>query len=153
MARPPKKSKGPVDLSVLTAEDRKRIREEARIKVEAELKVAAEDAFLETAMDDVRQEMNPQAIHETRFIIIDLAGHSDRITLDGMPYFHGMPCTVPKPVYDVLMEQTTRGWKHEREIGGANANAYQSPREITVSAKTGITGAENLARTVQGLNF
>lgn len=72
-------------------------------------------------------------------ITLDLAEHSDRIVINGRPYYHGYTYTVPRHIADNLAEIQYRGWKHQDEIDGKDlVQHYQRQRLTTMSQVTGV---------------
>lgn len=61
---------------------------------------------------------------------LDLAEHSDRITIDGKIYLHGATYTLPQSVYNGVREAIYRGWEHQREIDGKDRNAYRKQANL-----------------------
>lgn len=137
-----------VDESLLDDNLKAQLRARARAAAQAEREKAAEDALYAKYLEEERRAGDPQ--HEIKYIVLDLAGHSDRITMDGVVYFHGLRYGVPKPVYDSMREIVARGWKHEAEVGGANRNNYQRPRDTVVRHLGGGVGAVTHRGLVNG---
>jgi hypothetical protein len=88
------------------------------------------------ALRQLERERSVGTDEEIVKIYIDCAPHASTIKLDGFVYFQNRYYDVPVDVARVLLEQMNRTWVHEREIGGANVNFYQthsskvlSPRE------------------------
>jgi len=121
----------PADLAaLLTEEDRVKAREKARKLVEEERKQLALAELEKIELQAARREYDPKL--EMKEIYIDLAGHSDRLTIDmgqgnGGVYYHSFKYTVPKPVHDQLMEMMMRGWAHEEGAGNPNHRLYRKP--------------------------
>lgn len=134
MAKPPVVKGRPslvdVNPATLTEEEKGLLRTKALERVAKERKEAAMDAFLATEIDLARRAHVPN--EEMKYISLDMAGHSDRIMIDGVVYFHGQTYEVPKRLYDVLKEVVGRGWEHEDEIGGANRDVYRRPRSTAL---------------------
>lgn len=131
MSKPPRKpSVVLVDPSLLSDEEKKELRVAAKKRIGEERKAAAQDAYLEQVLDEERRAGIPN--EEERYITLDMAGHSDRIMLDGVVYFHGQTYLVRKSTYDVMAETVARGWDHEDEIGGANRDQYRRPRNTVL---------------------
>lgn len=143
MAKPPIVQKGrphivDVDPTLLSEEVKQQLRIKARERVNQERQEAAMDAFLAKEVALARHAHMPQ--EELKYISLDMAGHADRIMLDGVIYFHGQTYEVPKRIYDVLREVVGRGWDHEDEIGGANRDLYRRPRSTAL-----LPGMETVA--------
>jgi hypothetical protein len=133
--KPPEKPKGKpsievLDPSILTAEEKAALRAKALERVAKEHKDAVMDAYLADEIKKARRAHQPS--EELKYITLDMAGHAQYISLDGMSYWHGQTYEVPKRVYDTLAEIVSRGWDHEDEIGGANRDQYRRPRHVTL---------------------
>jgi hypothetical protein len=123
-----------VDPDSLDAETKEALRLRARAAAADEQKQKSADALYLTYLEEERRALDPQ--QETKYIQLDLAGHSDRIRLDGTIFFHGITYGVPRAVFESLRETVQRGWKHEFEVGGANRNAYQRPLDTQLNGRT-----------------
>lgn len=127
-----------VDPNTLSDDVKATLRAKALEKVAQERQDAAMDAFLKIEIEKARRAHLPA--EEMKYITLDMAGHSDRIMIDGTIYFHGQTYEVPKKLYDVLQDIISRGWEHEHEIGGANREFYRRPRSTSLRP-----GMENVA--------
>lgn len=139
MAKAPLKGKPQlidIDPTLLSDAEKAALRERALERVAKERKEHAMDAFLEQEIAQARKAHLPA--QEIKYISLDMAGHADRIMIDGVVYFHGQTYEVPKCLYDVLAEVVARGWEHEDEIGGANRNSYRKPRSTAL--RPGMVG-------------
>lgn len=119
-----------IDPTLLSDEEKTLLRAKALERVAKERKEQAMDAFLAAEIEQARRAHLPG--EEMKYISLDMAGHSDRIMIDGVVYFHGQTYEVPKRLYDVLAEVVSRGWEHEDEIGGANRDSYRKPRSTAL---------------------
>lgn len=126
-----------IDPASIDEDVKAQLRAKARAAVAQEQREKTEEALYAQFLEEERRALDPK--HETKYIVLDLAGHSDRIMLDGTVYFHGVRYGVPLPVFAVLKEVVQRGWDHEEEVGGANRNAYQKPRDTHVSRGGAVT--------------
>lgn len=145
MAKLPVKGRAQVmdiDPTLLSDEVKASLRAKALERVNKERADAAMDAFLATEIEKARRSHMPS--QEMKYISLDLAGHSDRIMLDGTVYFHGQTYEVPKSTYDVLREVVSRGWQHEDEIGGANSDVYRRPRATSIGMQHANTDASQI---------
>ena len=131
--------------SVLTDEERKALREKAVAKVTARDKLDAEEAYLKAEMDRLEREKHPEILEEMREVRLNLAPYADRVILDGRTYFHGELYTVPKRVYDVMMDAQQATWRHDAEIKSGNENDafYRRERNAQLNWKTGQVSAAN----------
>jgi hypothetical protein len=115
-----------IDPTTLDDETKSVLRAKARATIAKEVEEKTADALYQDYLEEERRALNPQ--EEIKWITLDLAGHSDRITLDGTIFFHGMTRPVRKAVYDSLRDIVARGWEHESEIGFANRGRNISMR-------------------------
>lgn len=114
----------------LTEEEKEAIWAEAQAEVAEELRAKAAEALKAEYAKRIRQSLIPDEKLEP--ILIDLAGHADRIRLDSVEYFHGSTYYMPLAMRQTVNEIMANTWKHEREIGGANSNMYRQPLERTL---------------------
>lgn len=98
-------------LNTTEVEAAKRI---AREEVLAEKKAEAKKALVAQFKQEEIERLNPDEAMRT--ITLDLAPHQETISLDGTIYFHGSTYTVPKSVFDVMLEVQSRGWDHEESL-------------------------------------
>lgn len=130
---------------LLSAEEIEEIRAQARTTVLDEQKKAARDAMLAEALADARREAGmstgDSAKDEIVDCTLDLAEHSDRITLNGMAYWHGQTYPVPRHVADTLRDIQFRGWAHQFEIDGKGKDEFYRRHRGTVLSAT--KGAQN----------
>lgn len=127
-----------VNADLLSDEQKQKLRERARKHVTAKRVETAEDEYFRAAVHE--EELVDKPMEQLEYIQLDLAGHSNKIMLDGVQFFHGQIYEVTKSVADTMREIVARGWNHEREIGGANRDHYRAPRNTTFSMKTGAVG-------------
>lgn len=120
-----------IDPNSLTDDEKAALRAQARAQVDAEVRQRTTDALFVQYLQEERRKGDPQ--EETKYIVLDMAGHSDRIMIDGVAYFHGTQYGVPLSLYNVLRDVVQAGWRHEDEIGGANRSSYNKPRQIRLS--------------------
>jgi len=132
---------------LLTVEELEAIKAEAFKKVTDERKAAARKQALDAAIADARQEQGritgDGAKDELVMITLDLAEHSDKITLNGAAYWHGHTYKVPRHQADTLRDIQFRGWKHQMEIDGKNAKDLQrqAPRNTLINARSGAVSS------------
>lgn len=126
----PKNGKPFNDASLLSAEDQEAIREKAAEVVAKERHDAAEKALLEQALAEERRKHDVGPRDEDLMTVqIDLPGYSDGLVINAKKYFHGSTYTVPVSLGRDMLSMMARAWEHENEIGGANRDAYQKPRQ------------------------
>lgn len=120
----------------------------ARTKLEAERRTKAMKRIEEEEMERLRLEegltTGDQVKDELISITMDLAQHSDKVTINGRPYWHGFTYDVPRHVADTLRESMSRGWQHQDEIDGKNrAQQYQTNRQFSLLQKGKAAPAQN----------
>jgi hypothetical protein len=118
------------DLSLLSAAEQAELRKIAADEVMAERKKAARDAAIEAFKEEARIEADPE--EELFEYQLDLAGHADRIALDGKVFLHGQTYQFTRKELDTVHDIVAQTWKHEDEIGGANRDYYLRPRQVRV---------------------
>lgn len=69
-------------------------------------------------------------------VLIDLPGHSARIVLDGIAYYHGHIYFLPYSKVTTILDVMGRAWDHEESVGGANTNSYRRPLNTTVGGSS-----------------
>lgn len=126
------KAKGREVLKVeITDEEELELQAKARAQVEAKYKKIAKEKRLAELVKLYEQEAIPeQQLHP---LLINVAGHANKIALDGRTYYHGQIYNVTQSEYDTLEEIMANTWRHEREVGGANFNAYRKPANALLS--------------------
>lgn len=115
-----------VDPTALSEETKAVLRAKARAAVQAEVEAASADALYQQFLEEERRARDPQ--EQIKYITLDMAGHADRIMVDGTIFFHGVTYAVPKSKYDSLRDIVARGWEHESEVGFANRGRNTAPR-------------------------
>lgn len=151
--RPPKypRPEAPpvTDFSALSPEDKADLQAEAQRAVEEEALEAQRKAFLAQSME-VERRKRKLVIDDPEDaivpVLIDVAGYSDRIVVDGVIYMHGRIYEVPLRKKRVIDEIMGRTMKHEADVGGANRDSYRRPANVTLRpGMEGIT-TSNLMR-------
>ncbi len=142
----PKKSetKVPVDTGVLTAEQKKALREEARALHAKDMEQAARDAYFAQMLKEAQREDTPA--DQIVYVTMDLAPFINRVLIDNVEYFHGFIYEVPMRLYKVLVEQMQRSWLHQDEIDGrSRAEAQRRPRATQIGPQHAGTSTPGFA--------
>ena len=113
----------------LSMDEMKSLEDQARQEVEAETKAQLRKTFLEKTKADLKKQRLFQAgISDTgedlAYIMIDLPKFSNRITIDGVSYLHGVGYYFAKNKAATIREVMARQWLHHAEINGLNTNDY-----------------------------
>jgi hypothetical protein len=136
------------DAPILSAEDIERIRAKARAQVAADRKKQAEAQLLAEELEKIRgkqgQLTGDPRLDELVNVMIDCGENTDRIVINGRPFFHGRQYMVPRHVADTLREIMWRTQLHEHSITDKPLSSfYQRARNTEVSNR----GVINAPRT------
>ena len=126
----PKDFSDRLEFAQLSDDEKDELLSRARKKVEDEAKAQVAEAFLETAIAHERRKIKPG--EKFVDVLIDLPGHAVRLLIDGVEYIHGFTYRMTANQAASMNEQIQRCWSHENEIGGANRNFYQRPRNLRI---------------------
>ena len=128
----------------LSDEEKAEIEAEALAEIALEHKKKKKQEYKKALLDEHRKSLDPgNFIYEE--VIIDVAGHADRITIDNKVFFHGCEYTVSSNVAASLNEIMWRTHQHEAEVGFANRDQYRPPRSrpknmmVTPRAPNGLS--------------
>lgn len=122
------------DTPTLTMDEMKEIEVQAREEVNAELKTKLREDFLAKTKSAMKKKAlftdgtNERGASLER-IRVDLPQFSDRITLDGVIYFHGSSYDFAPAKAAVIKEVMNRQWLHHAEIKGLDVNEYHGRRQ------------------------
>ena len=125
-----------VDMPTLTMDEMKDLEAQARAEVEADLKARLKDDFLKKTKQDMkrralfREGTNDKGELLERIQVL-LPKFSDRITLDGVIYFHGCSYDFGPAQAATVKEIIGRQWGHHDEINGLDMNEYLGRRHQT----------------------
>lgn len=121
------KAKGKEVITIeLTDEEKEELLELAKTQVAEKYRKVAKKRFLEEMVKQVEQESIPeQQLHP---LLIDLAGHANKVVVDGKHYIHGRVYYLTQNEYDSMTEIMSNTWRHEREVHGANGDFYRKPQ-------------------------
>lgn len=118
------------DLDLLTEAERAELKKIAGDEVVEERKKKARNAYIEAMKVEALREQDPE--EELFPYQIDLAGHADRIMIDGRVFLHGQTYDFTKKELDTIRDIVARTWDHEEEIGGSNRDFYRRPRQTRI---------------------
>lgn len=128
----------PVEGSRLTAEEIEAAKKVARENVEkaarqAEIeKIVAEEEARLKRIEGQRTGVADK--DEMVHLFIDLAEFCDRITINGVQYFHGYAYDVPRHVADTLREIMQRTHRHQMELDGKGLEeSYRRTAPVALS--------------------
>ncbi len=118
------------DLELLSETERAELKKIAADEVVEERKKKARNAYIEAMKVEALREQDPE--EELIPYQIDLAGHADRIMIDGRVFLHGQTYDFTKKELDTIRDVVARTWDHEEEIGGSNRDFYRRPRQVRI---------------------
>ncbi len=140
----PKSSALPVDLNLLTDEDRKSLTAEARKHVLDGMRQDARDKYFQTELTKLRSEKLPSEQYVR--LSIESAQYVPFFMIDGVQFYNGYTYDVTRKVAAVLMEQMQRSWQHQEEISGRSKyNPYRRPREAKIGPSMAGTATPGFA--------
>lgn len=146
MAKKPIDRTIPVNLNVLTDEDRAALTAQAKSSIKDEMAQDAKTKFYELELARLRRAEVPADQIET--LTMDFAPFITFAMIDGIQYFHGYSYQVPHKLAVVLMEQMQRSWKHQDELDGRSRfQPYRRPNNTVLgpqSAGTPTRGANGV---------
>lgn len=150
----PGERKPSVKMSLLSADDKKALREEARKSVLSEMEQDARDEYFRRALAEVRREHTPS--DQIVAVMMDMAPFVPHVAIDGTQYFHGYRYDVPRATAIVLYEQMQRSWLHQDEIDGRSRyEAYRRPQNLRIGKThmgqptVGVNGAVTLPEDME----
>lgn len=107
---------------ILSNEDFLRAQAAARTKIDKERRLTAMKAVEAEEAVRLRREEGLTtglgAADEEVHILMDLPLWTPNITVNGFPFWHARGYDVPRHLYDSLMEQMFRAWRHDDQIDG-----------------------------------
>ena len=119
---------GVVELDALTeAQMEAEVRQELEAEQLVLLKASKRREIKAKLKRELLSEAGLQDGEELMPITIDLAPHSNKITIDGVDYHHGVTYNFAPKAVPTILEIMYRTWKHEDEISDRNnrSNAYR----------------------------
>jgi hypothetical protein len=129
----------PVEMELLSADQKKAIRDEAHRALLAEMEQDARDKFYADELKKLRREKLPAERYIT--ITIDSAPYVPYFMIDGVRFYNGYVYEVPVKQAAVLSEQMQRSWLHQDEIDGRSKFApYRREQGMKIGlAQAGTT--------------
>lgn len=126
---------------LLTADEIEVAKTEARDRVRADAVKAARKDVVDKEIVRLKRLGSPLgegAKDELVTITLDLAEHSNKIVINGEPFWHGHTYTRPRHVVDSMREQMLRGWNHQDQLDGRSLDdTFRRRRLTTVNGRTG----------------
>lgn len=110
------------DFALITDEEKLALQEKALKSVLAEKRARALEEYEKAALEAARREEGVE--EEMITFTLDLAEYADRITIDGVIYFHNREYTVPRTKYQTMIDMAYQTHKHQLEIDGKNRNRW-----------------------------
>lgn len=124
-----------VDLPTLSMDEMKALEAQAREEINAELKARLKADFLAKTKADLKKkaffvEGKDAKGAQIERIYLNLPKFNDRITLDGVIYFHGCTYNFTPGAAAVINETMHRAWLHHAEINGLDMNEYAGRKPL-----------------------
>lgn len=108
------------------------LRKAAQEEAKKELLAKREKEILEQFLKEERINLQLDDDHDMVTFSLDLAPNASTgyISLDGRRYYSNRPdpYTLPRRVFNTLMEIQANGWRHEAEIKGKPRNTFEVER-------------------------
>ena len=142
-AKKPSRPRAP-GIELLSDAEVTALRNEAKAKVGEDAKKAARKAALEAMIREENSRIDPN--EELVEYTIDLPGYASEIRVDGVQYIQGETYKFTRRQLASMQEIVQNSWKHEKAVGGANANEYRRPRNVAISPNTAIAYSGHFAR-------
>ncbi len=124
----------------VTAKRADELRAKAKATVEKERLAKAEAALLKKYEDEERRSSG--IVEPLEQVNLDLPAFCDRITIDGVIFFHGRNYTVPRSQAQVMREIQQNTWEHQAQVDGKPDSFYRRSR----GEHLGANGASNILR-------
>lgn len=131
-----------IDTPLLTAAEMKEIEAQASKEVQEELKAKLRQDYLSKTKAELKKkalfvEGKDAKGENVDRILIDLPKFSDRITLDGVIYFHNVTYSFTAQKAATIREIIYRQWLHHAEINGLDMNEMfgRKPYNATIRPK------------------
>lgn len=123
------------DTSLLSEEQKAKLRAQARKEHEDQLRGKQERAFISAEKDRLDREAEPseQLIRFT----VELPNYCEKIVIDGTVYFHGTTYELPLRQFYVVREIVEGNWAHEMEVQGRSRDRG---RTRNIGLRNGMEG-------------
>jgi hypothetical protein len=108
------KYEGPVDFTLLSVEEKAKLRQQAKDRVIAEQKKAAQEAFFAKALEYERRALDPEQ-EEVEFQI-DLPRYAKHVMINGVQYLHGGVYITTRDRFDTIADIVANAWRHDTAI-------------------------------------
>ena len=126
--------------SILTDEEIAEAKRIARDRVEKALKEAEKERIIREEMEAFRREEGKRTgkvdLDEQVSMTVDLAEFANKITINGVDYWHGYTYEVPRHVYDTARDIMFRTHLHQNNLDGKDlATFYRSKAAPVLSGR------------------
>lgn len=116
-----------MEAPLLSISEMKEIEEQASREVQEELKAKLRSDYLAKTKAELKKKSlfvagKSETGENIERILIDLPKFSDRITLDGVIYFHGISYNFTPKKAATIRDTIYRQWLHHAEINGLDMN-------------------------------
>jgi hypothetical protein len=108
------KYEGPVDFTLLSAEEKAKLRKQAKESVLADQAKAAKEAYFAQMVREELKALDPEE-EEVEFAI-DLPMFAKCVMLNGVMYLHGGVYTTSRARFDSIADIVAQAWRHDDAI-------------------------------------
>jgi hypothetical protein len=118
---------GPIDFTLLSAEEKAKLRQQAKDRVRADQIKAAQKAYFDKMLDEERRALDPEE-EEVEFAI-DLPMFAKHVMINGVQYLHGGVYTTTRARFDTIADIIAQAWRHddavlEEEVRDRNRRSF-----------------------------
>lgn len=108
------KFNGPVDFTLLSQEEKDKLRKQAKDRVRADQIKAAQEAYFAKMLEEETRALDPDE-EEVEFEL-ELPPFAKCVMLNGVQYMHGGVYTVSRPRFDSIIDIVSNAWMHNTAI-------------------------------------
>lgn len=105
---------GPIDFSLLSQEEKDKLRKSARDRALADQKKAAQTAYFEMVLEEEARALDPEQ-EEVEFTL-DLPIYAGHVMLNGVMYLNGGTYVVARARFDSIADIVAHAWRHDASI-------------------------------------
>jgi predicted patatin/cPLA2 family phospholipase len=105
---------GPIDFTLLSVEEKAKLRKQAKERVLADQIKAAQKAYFAKMVEEELRALDPEQ-EEVEFAI-DLPMFAKCVMLNGVQYMHGGVYTTSRARFDSIADIVAQAWRHDDAI-------------------------------------
>lgn len=108
------KFNGPIDFTLLSQEEKDKLRKQAKDRVRADQIKAAQEAYFARMLEEETRALDPEQ-EEVEFQL-DLPNFAKCVMINGVQYLHGGIYTTTRGRYDTIIDIVAQAWRHDTAI-------------------------------------